>query len=1163
FSSTPTGVINDSTDVSLGIATLPVVKVDRGQLGIAATSHAVNAIARVHRGAFNIVESTVFFSDPPKGNNRSRRDETNLPFVRANFSGRTFLRSDYTTNMLFDDISDNFTGIGKTYSLTVGGANTASGIGVGNGVLFINGVFQTPKTVNNTGSNYEFISDTTAGISTVVFSGITSTNGDFIVSEFDINQNQVPRGGLIVSLGSTPGTGYAPLQGAKVKAFKDANGGITSVVGIATSSGFNLGIQTAAYDNVTGIITVTTDKVHGFALERPNTVKLKNLEFSCVGYSGVTTTIFQDHERPLFLVGIVSDRTFEVQAGPSTIFHTYVGGGHAFEFFEDLTFGSGYRGGSVAIGVTDQAYVHRFVSAGIGSIRKGNFAATGANSFTATNAVYTSHSGKLVLTIPNHGLSTSDTVGIDTGGLVFKCSKDNFFSDHPYPRAVSKTSFPNSDPIAGIQTAITATTTNTITLNVGAGGGGGTGAEISAIVGAGGTLAFTITSAGSGYVNPEIVIPEPNYDNLPVIGISRQGIGATTETGSNLLVDVKVSAAKTTVGIGSTTFEISEFAIARPGHSFKIGDKFKPVGLVTAAHLSAPIQEFELEVTQIFQDKFSSWQFGEIDFIDTIKNLQDGSRTRFPLFFNGQLLSFEKDLNDATSQLIDLNAVLLIFVNGVLQVPGSAYTFEGGTTFEFEEAPRPEAQVDIFFYKGEDGVDVDTADIQQTVKTGDEVRLFKHPVGFTTSQQAERTIKELLGAKLVETDIYTGQGIDATNDKPLRWTKQKVDIILGGKKIDKSREILEPQVYPTAKIIGDFTTSSGQGNTNGIFVDDAEVFFYEKGDHLSASNPDETDGDYNLSFNTIDALVTSGEINVGASATAIVNANSSVSLHVTNRGSGYTSVPTIKISAPPRVGVGIGTTAVATGTISNGILATVNAGAGIDANNNKPLRWTKQKVDIVLGGKKIDKSREILEPQIYPTAKIIGDFTSTSGQGSTNGIFVDDAEVFFYEKGDHLSASNPDETDGDYNLSYSTVDALVTSGEINVGASATAIVNANTSVSLNITNGGSGYTSVPTIKISAPPRVGVGIGTTAVATGTITNGVLTSVNAGAGFGYSATNPPQVIIESPEFKIEKITSISNVEGFTGIITGISTTTVSGQSALKFFFRADKTANTLLV
>ena len=108
-----------------------------------------------------------------------------------------------------------------------------------------------------------------------------------------------------------------------------------------------------------------------------------------------------------------------------------------------------------------------------------------ANSFTATNAVYTSHSGQLVLTIPNHTFTTSDTVGIDTGGLVFKCSKDNFFSNHPYPRAVSKTSFPNSDPIAGIITGIGATTNNTITFNVGAGGGGGTGAQISAIVGAG------------------------------------------------------------------------------------------------------------------------------------------------------------------------------------------------------------------------------------------------------------------------------------------------------------------------------------------------------------------------------------------------------------------------------------------------------------------------------------------------------------------------------------------------------------------------------------------------------------------------------------------------------------------------------------------------------
>ena len=71
---------------------------------------------------------------------------------------------------------------------------------------------QTPDTTNNAGpNNYEIIADTHSGISSIRFTGITSENGQFIVSPDDINQNQIPRGGLIVSLGSTEGLGYAPL----------------------------------------------------------------------------------------------------------------------------------------------------------------------------------------------------------------------------------------------------------------------------------------------------------------------------------------------------------------------------------------------------------------------------------------------------------------------------------------------------------------------------------------------------------------------------------------------------------------------------------------------------------------------------------------------------------------------------------------------------------------------------------------------------------------------------------------------------------------------------------------------------------------------------------------------------------------------------------------
>jgi hypothetical protein len=86
--------------------------------------------------------------------------------------------------------------------------------------------------------------------------------------------------------------------------------------------------------------------------------------------------------------------------------------------------------------------------------------------------------------------------------------------------------------------------------------------------------------------------------------------------------------------------------------------------------------------------------------------LQNGNRTRFPINYNGQLLSFEIDTNNPLSSSIDLDAVLLIFVNGVIQQPGYAYRFSGGTSFEFTEPPKTSDKVDIFFYVGENGVDI-------------------------------------------------------------------------------------------------------------------------------------------------------------------------------------------------------------------------------------------------------------------------------------------------------------------------------------------------------------------------------------------------------------------------------------------------------------------------
>ena len=1662
---------------------IPEVLVARGSLGSEAVSHGANAEVRVFRGSFNIVDSTAWFLEPPKGNSRNRRNATNLPYVKAEYNGRTFLRSNYDTNMVFDDISDSFTGIGRTYSLTVGGANTSTGVSVGNGIVFINGVFQTPLTLNNLGNNYEIEANATTGISSITFTGISSENGQLIQSEFDINQNQLPRGGLIVSMGSTPGTGYAPLVGARVLA-KDTNGVIDSIVSIASSVGpVGSGIETAHYDAVTGIITVTTNTVHGFALESPETVKLEGLHFTCptytigqpitgttydpatgdmvikivghglsngdsvklkeesitfscgfggasgaaaeksyprktdpaydrymyisdvtndtfkvnvlfgitptntdahtyvgatpdcvqsLNYVGVTTSIFQDHERSLPLVGVSSERSFQVNVGINSIPHIYLKGGEVYGFYDELTPGSGYRE-PVSIGVTDINYLHKFISANTDAITAytGSFmgqnltplkadynsetgdllftteehgietakdlnintasynATTGVLTVSAgtnydiSDATYNPTTGNMTLTIGTHTLTTNDKIklapnsitfscgfggatgtaaqksyprssgtgnagggadpayntfldiiavdlvaktitvkvlsttpstntdphtfvsatsgavfvprvftnneqvkfadnaitftctmdnnstnhvyprstdpvrnkwllvsnstatqfevnvgsspivghtptgatydpktglmvleigahnlkvgtsvkleeesikfscgfggatgtaaeksyprsngndpyyntaipiqavtattitlqvltsvpstntdphtfvsatpnAVKSGGgythtyvssienavkatrslkiaqdsLTFKCSKDNFIGNHTYPRS--------TDPAYDTFLPIISTSQNTLLTNVGPGGGGGTGAVVTAMVapnrhkfinsigthtfvnaisnavdiggvkrnvnnavyvpgtgsltltignhsfttsdtvtiapksltftcdadnhgskhsyprstdpayntalaitavtaqkitcdvgippqyenltadvggpfttsaadydpktgimtvttssahgftasdvkstlsavynpevgimtvttttnhgysdgdfvkiaqdsiifncekdsyrsehayprrtdeinykwipisnttndkfevqvlpsvpstnisshqfvrsianniqkannrvkfdigslvfqcnkdqystnhlyprttdptynqfigvenilttkkftvdvgkspaGTGGALEFTIVDGGTGYVNPEIIVPQPVYENMPIVGVSRLGVGKTTDTGENLLLNLDVGSSQTKVGIGSTLFEISEFKISRPGHSFKIGDRFKPVDLVTSAELQEPLTEFELEVVEIFNDYFSAWQFGEVDFIDSIKNLQNGIRKRFPLFFNGQLLSFEKDETDVLSADIDLNSVLVIFVNGVLQTPGIAYQFTGGATFTFTEAPDTGDKVDIFFYIGERGIDVEIVDIQETIKPGDDLRIRLHNELDTVSQDRDRTVKEILSSDLVETDIYTGPGINEIDFKPVDWLRQKDDKVIQGEIINKDRESIEPCIYPTAKIISDVDATSGIGLNvqDGIFVDDAEIFFYEEGPLRLPSYER-----YNITVDAVDTIMMPAESDfVPADVTLSLGnnvgvANSEVTtVNIANGGKGYVSLPTVKISSPGISTVSIGVTATAEAVITNGSVSAItitNSGQG-------------------------------------------------------------------------------------------------------------------------------------------------------------------------------------------------------------------------------------------
>jgi hypothetical protein len=586
---------------------LSLVEVSRGFVGSSATIHQDTVgVASIYKGSFNIVGSKIFFAEPPRGNPQLNIDRGNLSYETSDFSGRVFLRNDYNTNQIYDDISYKFTGIGKTFTLTNQGINTV-GLGStgGNGIVFINGVFQTPTTDNNPTNNFTIVEN--SGISSIVFSGIRNPyTGDYVTSKYDVNQNQTPRGGIIVSLGSTLGLGYAPLVGASVTAV--LNGGSIISVGLGTT------------DNL----------------------------------------------------------------------------------------GSGYNG---------------LVSIGVSVYQSGH---------------------------------------------------------------------------TGIPAAITAS------------------------VGAGGTLAFNIVYGGSGYTNPKIIVSPPSYENLEVIGVSRLGLGNTTTTGIGLLLTLDVDSGITSsTGIGSTYFGVSSFKISRQGYSFNRGDVFKPIGLVTDKRLSSPISEFKLTVVDTFSDSFASWQFGEFDYIDSVKNYQDGVRTRFPLYYNSQLLSFEKFENSP----IDLNDLLLIVINGVIQDPGVAYQFEGGTSFILTSAPKVEDNIAIFFYRGTKGSDSKLyTNVAETIKKGDTVQILKRNDIIETLSQNKRTVFDLSYSDKFETDLYFDQGgdVDTINFKPMSWTKQKKDSLVNGEVVYKSRNSIESQVYPTAKIIKDFSTSAEE-----IFVDNAQFFNYE------------------------------------------------------------------------------------------------------------------------------------------------------------------------------------------------------------------------------------------------------------------------------------------------------------------------------------------------
>ena len=742
--------------------------------------------------------------------------------------------------------------------------------------------------------------------------------------------------------------------------FTCPSSGITSTV-FPQDTGIAVNISNFQYDNQSGIATVTTATNHNFV--RFKKVRLQGMTVSCA----YGTKTYPDKQTDFELTTIVNSTTFVTNVGVSTLAHTYVSGGTAAEVKNagPYTVKERIDRNTFTVNVGVSTYVHIYDHSGrVSPVRY-----TGPYEVLAiTNSrEYTINVGRSPIAHTYTGGGTSKPqqytgpykiiaapdantlkvrVGISTyqhfygsGGMIARLRSgiaEKKLNPGPFrvKEVYSATEFTTDVGICTFKHFYhsggkvgkvnqffpgSGFYGNSVPVTVVPENGVGSGLTVTTRVGFGGSLVPSLDNVGTGFtIAPRLETPGPSYDDLPVRGLFRLGIGETTATGIGLSVTLNVGGISTS-GVASETSGVKNFTIGNRGYGFQINDIVSPIGLVTAAKVLAgsktvgyttETEPFELQVVDTFSDTFYGWQFGQLDYIDDITPLQDGVTKRFPLFQNEQLVSFEK----ADGTPISFPSLLIIFINGVLQIPDKDYIFEGGTAFEFTSPPQEADQVTIYFYRGSND-DVNTVNVVESIKIGDELILIK-PVGVSTvPDQNPRVVNDIVASDILATNLYSLQGIDNNFKRPVVWRKQKVDRTVDGRIIPKTREALEPQIYPTARVIG-----SASSTQDFLFLDNASLFNYE-----------------NVTPSTnFDGIITQGEepvvgiLSVGIGTTG-ASAGTISTITVLNGGSGYTGIVTISISNPPDITVGFGTTALATAIVSNGSIIganITNAGSG-------------------------------------------------------------------------------------------------------------------------------------------------------------------------------------------------------------------------------------------
>ena len=468
-------------------------------------------------------------------------------------------------------------------------------------------------------------------------------------------------------------------------------------------------------------------------------------------------------------------------------------------------------------------------------------------------------------------------------------------------------------------------------------------------------IGVAITNPGIGYTNtnpPSVIFDVPlSYSNIPLVysssSVPGNGIGAK--------VDIIVGSDSSVVELN-----ITNFGYGYDSQQILTVNSGGVSGIPTDS--TKPFSEFRVIVDRTYESGFSAWSVGQLELLDVLTDQFNGYTRTFGITVNTVPISI---LSPVGSN-IDIKSTLLVFLNDTLQIPGDAYTFDGGSTITFSEAPKVGETSKIFFYKGTAGIDVIFTDILETIKIGDTIQLNNDPgIGQGISLLEDgRIVTQIKSTDSIKTNVYSGFGItsDENTTRPLEWRRQLVDMVIDGKHIGKDRVKYEPQIIPTTYII----KTLGVGSTE-VFVQNIRPLFNSINENTTAKLRESI-------------IIISQDEKISAAATAIVSVAGTVSsINITNGGKGYVTAPTVTVSYP----IGIGSTYVASAqsSISSGIVTAINIinpGSGYTSINTPHILISPPTIVY-------EKINEVTYSGDYGT--IVGVKTTSVGVASTGIIF--------------------------------------------------------------------------------------------------------------------------------------------------------------------------------